>query len=139
MYDYPGPLAVLVDALKKKSVRFDELSFKHGEFTCLENNVMVLRGDAYEFVHRTFERRPCSIARTQPALAFISRKLRKGLAPLHGVYVTTKLFVAGRWDVHKRVTQPIYSYMNKCRYAFNKQTAIDAISSRDLPEQACNN
>jgi len=30
MAHYPSPIPVLTDALKKKSMRFDELSFMHG-------------------------------------------------------------------------------------------------------------
>jgi hypothetical protein len=54
--DYPGAMPVLIDALKKKGVRFDELSFSDGEITYLNQNVVVLRGAAYEVVHRAFHR-----------------------------------------------------------------------------------
>lgn len=52
--NYPGVMPVLVNALKNKGVRFDELSFEDGEITYLNQNVVVLRGAAYEVVHRAF-------------------------------------------------------------------------------------
>jgi len=60
--DYPGAMPVLVEALEKKGVRFDESSFCDGEVTYLNQNVVVLRGAAYEFVHRAFHREEHGLA-----------------------------------------------------------------------------
>ena len=65
---YAGLMAVLKDALKKKGVRFDELSFEDGEIEYLNKDVMVLRGNACEIVHRSFERLPEGVARSMPKL-----------------------------------------------------------------------
>lgn len=63
--DYPGAMPVLIDALKKKGVWFDELSFDDGEITYLNQNVVVLRGTAYEVVHRAFHGGEHGLARKQ--------------------------------------------------------------------------
>ena len=63
--DYAGAMPVLIDALKKKGVRFDELGFDDGEITYLNQNVVVLRGDAYEVVHRAFHGDEGGLARKQ--------------------------------------------------------------------------
>jgi len=59
--NYRGSMPVLIDALKKKGVRFDELSFGDGEITYLNQNVVVLRGAAYEVIHRAFHGEECGI------------------------------------------------------------------------------
>ena len=59
--NYPGAMVVLVDAMKKKGVRFDELDFEYGDITYENNNVVVLRGAAYEIIYRAFKCEPCCI------------------------------------------------------------------------------
>jgi hypothetical protein len=45
--DYPGAMPVLVEALKEKGVRFEELSFDDDEIIYLNQNVVVLRGRGF--------------------------------------------------------------------------------------------
>lgn len=76
--NYPGTMPVLIDALKKKGVRFDELGFGDGEITYLNQNVVILRGAAYEIVHRAFHGNKHSTARQklrQCCLRFKNRLL----------------------------------------------------------------
>lgn len=53
---YPGPLAVLVASLKRQGVRFEEADFPDANFTHDHQNVVVIRGEAAEFLHREYER-----------------------------------------------------------------------------------
>ena len=55
MLNYPGPIAVLVEALKREGVRFDESSFPHENITHPNPYVAVIRGEAAEFLHRACE------------------------------------------------------------------------------------
>lgn len=87
--DYPGVMAVLVDALKKEGVRFNERDFLDGEITCHNQNVMVLRGAAYEVVHRAFESRERRITRRKSSIALIKHKW----ATLTSGYHSLKCFV----------------------------------------------
>ena len=61
MEDYPGVMAVLVEALEKKGVRFNEASFGHGDITHENKHVVIFRGAAAEFLHRAFEGIPSSV------------------------------------------------------------------------------
>ena len=55
MLNYPGPVAALVEALKREGVRFDERSFPHGNITHLNPYVAIIRGEAAEFLHCAHE------------------------------------------------------------------------------------
>lgn len=68
VYDYPSAMAVLVDALKNKGVRFDELSFKNGDITYLKENIVILRGAAYKLIDRSLKGSPCCFPGEKPAL-----------------------------------------------------------------------
>jgi hypothetical protein len=57
----PGTMPFLIDALKKKGVRLDELSFGDGEITYLNQNVVILRSPAYEVIHRAFHGEKCGL------------------------------------------------------------------------------
>lgn len=74
VYNPGGVMPVLIDALKKKGVRFEEGDFKDGEITYENKNIMILRGRAYEVVHRAFERHERRIARKKAAIEFVSGK-----------------------------------------------------------------
>ena len=52
MLNYPGPVAVLVEALKREGVRFDESCFPNENITYQNPNVAIIRGEAAEFLHR---------------------------------------------------------------------------------------
>jgi len=54
-------MAVLIDALEKKGVRFDEASFKNQDISHLNKHVVVLRGDARKLCDCLFECNPCSV------------------------------------------------------------------------------
>ena len=75
VYHYPGHVAVIAQASKKKGMRFDVSSFKDGEITYTKDNIMVLRGGAAEFLDRLFECGPSRITRKQSALLFVSRHI----------------------------------------------------------------
>jgi hypothetical protein len=55
MANYPGPMAVLCEALKKEGVRFDETRFCDGQITHQNQYVTIIRGDAADFLHRAIE------------------------------------------------------------------------------------
>jgi hypothetical protein len=55
MLNYPGLIAVLVEALKREGVRFDESSFPDENITRQNPYIAITRGKAAEFIHRTFE------------------------------------------------------------------------------------
>ena len=55
MLNYPGPIAVLVEALKREGVRFDESSFPDENITRQNPYVAIIRGEAAEFLHRACE------------------------------------------------------------------------------------
>jgi hypothetical protein len=55
MLNYPGPMAVLIEALKREGVRFDESDFPHEDITHLNQYVAVIGGEAAEFLHRACE------------------------------------------------------------------------------------
>jgi hypothetical protein len=93
MTDYSGLIAVLPNALKKESMRFDVLSVTDLETEYLEQNVMILRSHAYEVLNRTAERCPCRIAREQAALPFLKRHLSH-LPALTRRYEPLKLLVS---------------------------------------------
>ncbi len=61
MYDYPSAMAVLIDALEKKGVRFDEASFKNQNISHLNKHVVILRGDALKLCDCLFECNPSSV------------------------------------------------------------------------------
>ena len=61
MYDYPGVIPVLVDALKKKGVRFDEASFQNRDIGGLNKHVAILRSDVFKLCDCLFECTPSSI------------------------------------------------------------------------------
>jgi hypothetical protein len=64
---YPGVIAILIDALKKKGMRFKEVSFKNGDITNDDKNVVVFRGDAAKVLHRAFHGCPSSAPAHQAA------------------------------------------------------------------------
>ena len=55
MQDFPGAMAVLVESLERKGMRFDESSFKDGDTTHSNKHVTIIRGDAAEFLHRAYQ------------------------------------------------------------------------------------
>ena len=55
MDDYPGAMAVLIESLKGKGVRFDESDFKDGDIIHENQYVTIIRGEAGEFLHRIYE------------------------------------------------------------------------------------
>jgi hypothetical protein len=55
MDDYPGAMAVFIDALKREGVRFNEADFKDGDVTHLNKYITIFRGEAAEFLHRACE------------------------------------------------------------------------------------
>jgi hypothetical protein len=52
MLNYPGPIAVLVEALKREGVGFDESCFPNENITHQNPYVAIIRGEAAEFLHR---------------------------------------------------------------------------------------
>jgi hypothetical protein len=61
MKNYPGVIAVLIDALKKKGMRFDEKSFFNGDITHHNNYIVTIRGAAAEVLHRAFHGIPSGV------------------------------------------------------------------------------
>ena len=55
MLNYPGPMAVLIESLKRKGVRLDELHFRDGDITHKNQYVAVIGGDAAECLHRIYD------------------------------------------------------------------------------------
>jgi hypothetical protein len=55
MLNYPGPMAVLIESLKRKGVRLDELDFRDGDITHKNQYVAVIGGDAAECLHRIYD------------------------------------------------------------------------------------
>ena len=55
MLNYPGPMAVLIESLKRKGVRLDELNFRDGDITHKNQYVAVIGGDAAECLHRIYD------------------------------------------------------------------------------------
>ena len=51
---HASPMSALIEALKQKGVRLNEASFDNGEIVHQNENVVILRGAAYEVVHRAF-------------------------------------------------------------------------------------
>ena len=58
---HPGVMAILIDALKKKGVRFDEVSVVNGNISHHNHYVVTIRGDAAKPLHRVPESVPCSV------------------------------------------------------------------------------
>src|SRR2546428_3486215 len=48
MDDYPGAMAVFVNALEREGVRFNEADFKDGDVTHLNKYITIIRGEAAE-------------------------------------------------------------------------------------------
>jgi hypothetical protein len=65
MYDYPGIMAIIRDAAKKKGMRFNEADFPDGEVESPNDYIAIFRGSACEFLDRLFESNKGSIAREQ--------------------------------------------------------------------------
>jgi hypothetical protein len=63
MANYRGVMAVIRDAAKKKNVRFDESDFPDGEIESLNNDVVIFRGSACEFLNRLFQSSERSVTR----------------------------------------------------------------------------
>ena len=61
MKSYPGVISVVIDALKKKGMRFEEVSLKNGDITYNNKNIVVFRGDAAKVLHRAFHGVPCGM------------------------------------------------------------------------------
>jgi len=61
MKPYPGVIAIVIDALKKKGMRFQKVSLKNGDISHNDKNVVVFRGDAAKVLHRAFHGEPCSV------------------------------------------------------------------------------
>ena len=55
MLNYPGPMAVLIKALEREGVRFNESDFPNEDITHLNQYVAVIGGEAAEFLHRACE------------------------------------------------------------------------------------
>jgi hypothetical protein len=51
MLNYPGPVAALMEALKREGVRFDKNSLPDKDITYLNPYVAIIRGAAAEFLH----------------------------------------------------------------------------------------
>ncbi len=106
MTDYPGPIAVLPDPLEKEGMGLDVASLKHGEIEYLQQNVVILWGEAYEMLHRTLESCPRRLSRKQAALPFLKRHLSH-LPTLTRRYEPIKLLVSHLLKrSHKRVSPP---------------------------------
>ncbi len=65
MDDYPGAMATLINALKAKGVRSEEIRFKHDDIVHLDHYVVILRGDALKLVDRLNETEPSGLPRQQ--------------------------------------------------------------------------
>jgi hypothetical protein len=61
MKPYPGVIAVVIDALKKKGMRFEEVSLKNGDITYDNKNIVVFRGDTAKVLNRAFHGSPRSV------------------------------------------------------------------------------
>ena len=55
MLNYPGPIAVLVEALKREGVGINESSLKHEDVTHQNPYVAIIRGESAELLHRICE------------------------------------------------------------------------------------
>ncbi|MEY4916666.1 MAG: hypothetical protein RL616_579 [Verrucomicrobiota bacterium] len=62
---HASAMTALIEALKQKGVRLDEASFDNCEIVHQNENIMVLRGAAYEVVHRAFHGNEGSLAGKQ--------------------------------------------------------------------------
>jgi len=60
--NYRGMVPFLIEAAKKKGMRFDVSDFPDGDVECLNEHVVIFRRTGYEFVHRLFESDKCGIA-----------------------------------------------------------------------------
>ena len=61
METYPCVLSDIINALKKKGVRFDEVCFDNGDIRYLDNNIVVFRGNAAKLLNRTLHGVPSGI------------------------------------------------------------------------------
>jgi hypothetical protein len=55
MANYPGIMAVIREAAKKKGMRFDEADFPDGDIESPNQDIAIFRGSACEFLDRLFE------------------------------------------------------------------------------------
>ena len=81
MQPYPGVLSDIIDALKKKGMRFDEVSLDNGDIRYLDNNIVVFRGDAAKLLHCAFHRLPSGVSR---------KKMRQYDLRLSGLFRTLR-------------------------------------------------
>jgi hypothetical protein len=84
MLNYPGPMAVLIESLKRKGVRLDELNFRDGDITHKNQYVTVIGGDAAECLHRIYdglERGLTAEQVMQDARLYLSRNNLSGNSP----------------------------------------------------------
>ena len=73
--DYPGAMAVLVDALKAKGVRPEEIRFEDADVVRNEHYIVVLRGDACKLLDRLNESQPSPLARKKTGLQLLADTL----------------------------------------------------------------
>ena len=71
--DYPGTMAVLIDALKKKGVRLDEARLQNSDVAHLNKYVTIIRGDTAEFLDRAFQCVPSGLTRKQRWQGYLRR------------------------------------------------------------------
>jgi len=81
---YPGALACIVDALKKKGVRFDEVGLVNGDVGNLNHNIVVFRGDSVKLLKRALHGEPCRMSAhqtSQNGSLFVNglRRLARGI------------------------------------------------------------
>lgn len=59
--NYRGMVPFMIEAAKKKGMRFDVSDFPGSDVECLDEHVVIFRRTSYEFVHRLFESDECGI------------------------------------------------------------------------------
>jgi len=71
MHHNPGHVSVIVEAAKKKRMRFDITSFKYGEIAYAKDNIVILRRGTGQFMDGLFERQPSCVSGQQSALLLL--------------------------------------------------------------------
>ncbi len=55
MANYRGVMAVIIEAAENKGVRFDISDFSNEDIESLNQDVVIFRGKAHDFLHSLFE------------------------------------------------------------------------------------
>ena len=103
---HASSMAVLIEALKQKSVRLNEASFDNGEIVHQNENIMILRGAAYEVVHRAFKGDEGSLAGKKVRHRNLSLCCRSQSATmiylhlLHRLSASYRLLYTVKWGAH---------------------------------------